>query len=94
MPIDTGLGAAGFQHLFDTRSSGTPSSFLGNPTFDLGVTAYKASRGLTRAVRQGGYSQPEARSAARILPFSNAIGMVPLLNVMISGLPEQTPRSR
>jgi hypothetical protein len=93
MPIDTGLGAAGFQHLFDTRASGTTSSILGNPTFDLVDTAYKASGGVFRAARQGGYSQSEARSAARILPFSNAFGMVPLLNVMISGLPEHKPRS-
>ncbi|CAO4182674.1 hypothetical protein [Methylorubrum populi] len=81
------------QHLFDTRASGTTSSILGNPTFDLVDTAYKASGGVFRAARQGGYSQPEARSAARILPFSNAIGMVPLLNVMISNLPEHKRRS-
>lgn len=90
---DTGLGAAGFEHLFDTRASGTASSFLGNPTIDLVDTAFKASNGVFRAARQGRYSQSEARTVARILPFSNAIGFMPLLNVMVSEMPERRPRS-
>lgn len=93
MVADTGLGAAGFEHLFDTRASGTASSVLGNPSVDLVDTAFKASNGVFRAARKGGYSQSEARTLARILPSSNAIGFMPLLNVMVSELPEHRPRS-
>jgi hypothetical protein len=90
--IDSGRDLTGFPHLFDTRTSGTASSFFGSPTLDLANNAFKGIGGIARGAREGGWSQTEARTAARLLPYSNAIGMVPLLNSMISTLPEQKPR--
>ncbi|MCJ2113272.1 hypothetical protein MKK64_19010 [Methylobacterium sp. E-025] len=90
--LDSGADLTGFPHLFDTRASGTASSFLGNPSIDLVNSTFKGVGGFGRAVREGSWSQPEARTAARLLPYSNALGMVPLLNTMISALAEHKPR--
>ncbi|KQP93771.1 hypothetical protein ASF60_13975 [Methylobacterium sp. Leaf113] len=90
--LDSGADLTGFPHLFDTRASGTASAIVGNPSIDLANSSFKGIGGIGRAVRDGGWSQPEARTAARLLPYSNALGMVPLLNTMISTLPEHKPR--
>jgi len=89
--FDTGLEVTGFDPIFNTRSSGTASSFLDNPSFDLFRTTLKATNGLGRAAREGGWSQGEARSLVRILPFSNMLPVVPLMNALISGNPERSP---
>jgi hypothetical protein len=90
--IDTGVGFAGFNPIFDTRSSGLASNFFdGFPAKDLYDSAHKGIRGVNRAVREGGWSQGEIRSLARILPFQNALGVAPLLNSMISHQPLRSP---
>lgn len=86
--FDTALQVTGFDPIFDTRASGTGSSFLNNPSLDLVNTAIKATGGLGRGARQGGWSQGEARALARILPFQNMLPVIPLLNAMISQMPE------
>ena len=80
--------------IFDTRASGTQSSFLDNPYFDLGRTAVQASHGLTRAAREGDWSQGEARALARVLPFQNMLPVVMLLNEFVSGMPEHAPKGQ
>jgi len=90
--LDSGADLTGFPHLFDTRASGTASAIMGNPSIDLANSAFKGIGGMGRGAREGGWSQPEARTAARLLPYSNALGVVPLLNSMISTLPEHKPR--
>lgn len=91
--VDTGVQVAGFHPIFDTRSSGMSTSLLSNPVTDLADSAIKGVKGVSRAVREGGYSQGEARSLNRTLPFSNAMGWTNLLNAMISHQPERTPRA-
>ncbi|MBN9020038.1 MAG: DUF882 domain-containing protein [Rhizobiales bacterium] len=86
--FDTALDAAGFDPLFNTRASGTGSSFLDNPSLDLVRTGLKASGGLGRAAREGGYAQTEARALMRIMPFQNMLPIIPLLNAMIGDRPE------
>jgi hypothetical protein len=90
--LDSRADLTGFPHLFDTRASGTASAIIGNPSIDLANSAFKGIGGMGRGAREGGWSQPEARTAARLLPYSNALGMVPLLNTMVSTLPEHRPR--
>lgn len=87
--VDTGAQLTGFDAVFDTRASGTGSSFLNNPTFDLLNTTQKAIGGAARGLREGGWSQGEARATARTLPFQNMLPVIPLLNHLISGQPER-----
>ncbi|MCJ8507947.1 phage tail tip lysozyme [Rhizobium lemnae] len=91
--IDTGLYVTSFKPWFEDRASGLASNAFSNPTFDLASTGLKASHGIGRAIRQGGWSQSEIRALQRIMPFQNVIGVQPLVNSLIRHQPERTRSS-
>ncbi|CAM5766947.1 hypothetical protein LMIY3S_01995 [Labrys miyagiensis] len=86
--FDTALVAAGRKSVFDTGTSGTGSAFFQSPTLDLLDAIPKAAGGVSRVVTGGGYTQADARNLARLIPFQNMAPTIPLLNALISGLPE------
>ncbi|WP_448955727.1 hypothetical protein [Labrys neptuniae] len=86
--FDTALVAAGRKPAFDTRSSGTGSAFFSSPTLDLIDAVPKALGGIARGATGQGFTQVDARNVARLVPFQNMAPAIPLLNTLISDLPE------
>jgi hypothetical protein len=95
MLVDTGLYASGNDALFSyTRTTGQASNMLfGNPTMGGIDDLTQATRGVAGLFRDGQWSQDEARSLTRILPFGNALPITMGLNAAISDLPKHPPRN-
>jgi len=94
MMLDTGRYVTGNDGWFsNTRTTGQVSDALwGNPTtggYQDVLQALKAGAGLSRG---DGWSQEEARSITRVLPFGNVLPLVMGLNPLIANLPEFAPR--
>lgn len=94
MLLDTGLYSAGQNSLFSyTRTTGQASNmFFGNPTTGGLDDLTQATRGVAGLFRDGQWSQDEARSLTRILPFGNSLPVVMGLNALISDMPKRPPR--
>ncbi|PLP55550.1 hypothetical protein CYK37_30125 [Mesorhizobium loti] len=94
MLLDTGLYASGQNSLFSyTRTTGQASNMLfGNPTMGGLDDLTQATRGVAGLSRDGQWSQEEARSLTRILPFGNSLPIVMGLNALISDMPKRPPR--
>ncbi len=94
MLIDTALPIAGVPQQFTySRTSGQATDMaLGNPTTGGIDDAYKAGLSLSRLLREGEWSQQEARAILRVLPFGNALPAVIFANAMISDLPNYGPK--
>ncbi|PBB68141.1 hypothetical protein CK228_13610 [Mesorhizobium sp. WSM4312] len=94
MLVDSGLYASGNNALFSyTRTTGQASNMVfGNPTFGGFDDFTQATRGVAGLFREGDWSQDEARTLTRILPFGNALPITMGLNAAISDLPKHPPR--
>lgn len=93
--MDSALAMAGQAPVFNFRNTGLPSNALfGNPTMSLLDDASKAGGGWINPLLHGReMSQQEARSLARMAPFSTAMPMVWALNGMVADRPEFAPRN-
>jgi hypothetical protein len=95
MAVDTGLRPLGFQPVFDARTTGQASDALfGNPSVGLFNDALKGIGGVAGMAHGNPYSQADARSLGRVLPFGNFAPWTMTLNTMIRGLPEHDPKQR
>jgi hypothetical protein len=94
MVMDSGLTLAGQAPVFDFRNTGLPSNAIfGNPTMSLLDDASKAGGGWINPLIHGrAMSQDEARSLARMAPFSTAMPMVWAMNELIRDQPRYAPR--
>lgn len=91
MIADSGAGLAGFDPLFDFRTTGQASNvFFGNPSADLITNAVKGIGGATGAVLKDdeAFTQGDARSLLRLLPWGNFLPMVQTFNALIGDLEE------
>lgn len=89
--MDTGIIWAGFDPVFDVRSTGLSSgSFTQNPTFDAIASMSRATSGAFQATTRRDYdfSQKDFKAWQRLLPLGNAIGIGTALNIIGQGLPD------
>lgn len=79
--------------VFDARNTQLNGGlFWGNPTADLGDTVGKILTTSGELARGKSFSQADARTYARALPFQNLNGLSQLFSGLISGLPEWSPK--
>lgn len=94
MGLDTAMTVLGQDALFNSRSTGQPSdAIFGSPALSMLTALSKGAGGFVNSVTEGReMSQPELRSLASILPFSNTIPFQMGLSHMIADREETTPR--
>ncbi|MXN52006.1 hypothetical protein GR158_12815 [Shinella sp. AETb1-6] len=90
MAVDTFLASPiTGKPVFDARSTALGSdAFLGNPSADLLQSSLEGLGVAGKVAHGGGFSQSDARTLARILPFQNLNGVSQLLSAFIHPLPE------
>lgn len=81
---------------FDFRTTGQPmQGVTGNPSVGFANDVIGAARSIARPVIEDrSMSQEEARALQRVAPFQNFLPVTALLNSLIRGLPEKSPRER
>jgi hypothetical protein len=93
MLTDTALASVGVNPFFNARSTGQPSSILGNPTVGLWDDTSKAFEAIFDPITQGrSISQQEARNILKPLLFQNTLPVMTLYGAMTRGLPEYAPK--
>lgn len=95
MLVDTTIPMAGYKPEFSySRTTGQTSNIiLGNPTGGL-LDDIPNAVSAVRGAFHGDMSQEEERALFKLLPFSNAFGIMQANNYLISGLNPRTPSSR
>ncbi|CDN47572.1 hypothetical protein [Neorhizobium galegae] len=79
--------------IFDARSTGLGSdAIFGNPSADLVDSSIKVLGVAGQSLHGKAFSQADARTLARVLPFQNLNGIAQLLSTVISPLPEWSPK--
>lgn len=93
MLFDTAASPILGHPVFDARNTQLGSdAILGNPTADLLDSSVKSLAVIGDVARGNTFSQADARTMARVLPFQNLNGIAQLFSGMISQLPEWAPK--
>lgn len=95
MMLDTAASPFLGAPIFDARNTELKSeAILGNPTADLASGIFEAGGTLGGLANGKTFSQADARTMLRVLPFQNLNGIAQLTSTMIRPLPEWTPDPR
>lgn len=96
MLIDTSRYGIGKDAMFShTRTTGQTSDMIfGNPTTGGIDDLFLALRSMSGLLDDREWSQEEARSVSRILPFGNALPIVTILNYLTKDQPLFAPRDQ